>query len=165
MPLYDSQLDWLVLSLSPTLAEAQETHLTTSVPNNHTVSVEITGNGEVEIDGISLSSSGSLNVLRHSTPTVRVKAKNQNSKITVFYNGQDVTQHFAGDTWTLPIIVSDCEIYVIFSSIHNGGDNSKNNIISELKTGDTGIGFYVGMISISLLFAIIIYKKRKIANL
>lgn len=116
----------LMLPLS-IIAKAQETRLTTVVPNTHTLTIKISGNGIVLVDTEQHTQTTQIQISRHSNPTITVKAADGYQLKSVVFNGESITKQFVNDKWSMPGVISDVQLTVLFeqeSSIPATGDVS-----------------------------------------
>ena len=116
----------LLLPLS-IITNAQETKLTTIVPATHSLSIEINGKGVISVDGVQYSKTKQIQILRHSSPIITVKAADGYQLKSVVFNGESITKQFVNDKWSMPGVISDVQLTVLFeqeSSIPATGDVS-----------------------------------------
>ena len=106
---------WIILSLIPTLAEAQNTTLTTTVPSSHTISVTTEGKGRVRLNGIQCAKTDAVQVTRHSTPSVVARAIYGYKLASITYNGKSVTKEVENGTWIMPSVTADGTLVVAFA--------------------------------------------------
>jgi len=74
----------------PVLALASTTNLTTGVPDEVSLRVEITGEGTVTVGEMRLSSAGTVSVKRHQPVTVSLEPKSGYQVSEVRLNGKSV---------------------------------------------------------------------------
>ena len=122
----------LIIVLLPMTVSAQETTLTTAVPSNHTLHIEIIGKGTVVVDGISYAETTDVQLVRHSQPTISLDSGNV---VCATINSEDITKKIQNGNWTMPQIIDDSRLCVTFRETPNNP-----------ATGDT--------VNILLLFAV-----------
>lgn len=144
----------VMITLLPLSAKAQETELETVVPSVHTLQIELTGNGTVTVDSVTYTRSAVVEVGRHSTPKVAVKADEGSALKSVLLGGQDITGQLQNGVFLLPEIHEDTEIAVFFEAV-----------VSPPETGDTGTGrewFTVALLSVAgLCSCLYILRSRQ----
>ena len=102
--------------LFPITVWAQETTLTTKVPSSHTLHIDIAGNGEVVVDGISCKQTGDLQIQRGATPQISVKPADNAVLKSAYLNGIDITQELRNGTYKMPQMCLDANLAVTFEA-------------------------------------------------
>ena len=116
----------LVVILLPITVWAQETTLTTVVPTNHTLHIEVTGDGTITIDGVAYTKIADVQVWRQHRPEINIQAADGSIIKTVLWGNEDVTAAFQDGKWTAPEVLEDAVLTVTFEKIGNTpqtGDN------------------------------------------
>ena len=102
-----------VLSASAVTAYAEENDANTApgeatigteVPDSHKITVTVTGNANVTLDG---KSGTEFEVERLSEPVIEIKAKDGEKITKVTLNGEDITAQIVDGKYTLPPIYED----------------------------------------------------------
>ena len=122
----------LIVLLLPMTVSAQETTLTTAIPSNHTLHIEIIGKGTVVVDGVSYAETTDVQLVRHSQPIISL---NSGNVVCATINSEDITNKIQNGNWTMPQIIDDSRLCVTFRETPNNP-----------ATGDT--------VNIPLLFAV-----------
>ena len=81
-----------------------EATIGTEVPDSHKITVTVTGNADVTLDG---KSGTKFEVERLSEPTLEIKAKDGEKITKVTLNGEDITDQLVDGKYTLPPIYED----------------------------------------------------------
>lgn len=115
---------WVFLSLFfalviflyiPPTAFAQDTQLTTIVPSQFLLKIELDGKGEVQIGEKHFSTSTTISVNRHTeTEIALIPAENYEIK-SVLYNGKLLTGDLRNDILTLPELTGDSVLIIAFT--------------------------------------------------
>lgn len=107
----------VILALFPVAAYAQETTLTTKIPSSHTLHIDIAGNGEVLVDGVSWKQTGDLQIQRGTTPQITVKSAGGAVLKTAVLNEEDITEELGTATYCMPEMYFDAALTVVFESV------------------------------------------------
>lgn len=106
----------LCIACMPLTAFAHETTLTTTVPSQCPMKIEIVGNGKVEVEGTSYTETSIVQVKRH-TETEFVFIPDEGYMLqAVSYDGEDVLSKIHNDTLVLPEVSEDAVLKVVFVS-------------------------------------------------
>ena len=106
----------LCIACMPLTAFAHETTLTTTVPSQCPMKIEIIGNGKVEVEGTSYTETSIIQVKRH-TETEFVLIPDEGYMLqAVSYDGEDVLSQIHNDTLVLPEVREDAVLKVVFVS-------------------------------------------------
>ena len=106
----------LCIACMPLTAFAHETTLTTTVPSQCPMKIEIVGNGKVEVEGTSYTETSIVQVKRH-TETEFVFIPDEGYMLqAVSYDGEDVLAKIHNDTLVLPEVSEDSVLKVVFVS-------------------------------------------------
>ena len=81
-----------------------EATIGTEVPDSHKITVTVTGNADVTLDG---KSGTGFEVERLSEPTLEIKAKDGEKITKVTLNGEDITDKLVDGKYKLPPIYED----------------------------------------------------------
>lgn len=106
----------VILVLLPVTVWAQETTLTTKIPSSHTLHIDIAGNGEVVIDGISCKQAGDLQIQRGISPQISAEAANGTVLKTAILNDKDITEDLRKGTYKMPQMCFDANLTVVFEA-------------------------------------------------
>ena len=117
--------------LLPLTASAEVTTLSTSVPKQATISVEITGKGTVTINGNSTSKKAQYLVDRLEDVDVLIAAHSAYLLKTVHLDGTDVTDKVKNGLLTIENIQFDTDLAIKFVPKEPGGS------VDVPATGDT----------------------------
>lgn len=104
----------LLLMLLSVSVLAQDTTLTTTVPNGHTLHIELEGKGTVTIDGVSFAKSAEAQIPRHEASAITLQPADGFKIKAVLWGGEDVTSAAKNGTWTAPQISEDTVLTVSF---------------------------------------------------
>lgn len=133
----DSLRPFLILTLlcvllccMPVRALASTTNLTTGVPDEVSLHVEITGEGTVTVGEMRLSSAGTVSVKRHQPVTVSLEPKSGYQVSEVRLNGKSVLASLKDGKLVIDALNLDGTLSVTFSKIP-GSWNGSNP-----RTGD-----------------------------
>lgn len=137
-------ISYILFSVSPLWVSAVDTTLTTSVPANHTIQLDIKGKGTVIIDGKLYSETHTISIQRHSEPFVEIQAAKDYYIRSVTYNQENITHLFNNGEWTMPKIETDVSISVVFAK------DSGNP-----PTGDTFNPWMMVLLTVSILGLIV----------
>ena len=119
-----------LLCLMPVRARASTTNLTTGVPDEVSLHVEITGEGTVTVGEVRLSATGTVSVKRHQPVTVSLKPKSGYQVSDVRLNGKSVLASLKDGKLVINALNLDGTLSVTFSKIP-GSWNGSNP-----RTGD-----------------------------
>lgn len=133
----DSLRPFLILTLlcvllccMPVRVLASTTNLTTGVPDEVSLHVEITGEGIVTVGGVRLSATGTVSVKRHQPFTVSLEPKSGYQVSDVCLNGESVLASLKDGKLVIDALNLDGTLSVTFSKIP-GSWNGSNP-----RTGD-----------------------------
>lgn len=141
-----------IAMLLPITVWAQETTLTTVVPTNHILHIEVTGDGTITIDGVAYTQTADVQVWRQHRPEINIQAADGSIIKTVLWGNEDVTAAFQDGKWTAPEVLEDAVLTVTFEKISN--------------TPQTGDNFHpecwIGLLVFSMLgFAVCLLGHKK----
>ena len=141
-----------------------EATIGTEVPDSHKITVTVTGNANVTLDG---KSGTEFEVERLSQPVIEIKAKDGEKITKVTLNGEDITDQLVDGKYTLPSIYENeaLDIQVETESLpaddSSKPDNSQGDKTSPVndnpKTGVIG-GLSIGS---GLVLAALVMARRK----
>lgn len=117
----------LIICCIPFPALASETTLTTTVPAQFSVKLEIEGNGKVEVNGKSYTESTTIEVNRHTKTEFYIIPNSDDELTAVLYNGEDVFSELSDNTFMLQEVTSNSTLKVTFTPTSDSpktGDNS-----------------------------------------
>ena len=117
----------LIICCVPFPAFASKTTLTTTVPAQFSVKLEVEGNGKVEVNGKSYTESTVIEVNRHTKTEFRLTPNSDYELKSVFFNGEDVFSELSDNTFILRETTSNSTLKVTFtpkSTQPQTGDNS-----------------------------------------
>lgn len=117
----------LIICCVPFPAFASKTTLTTTVPAQFSVKLEVEGNGKVEVYGKSYTESTVIEVNRHTKTEFRLTPNSDYELKSVFFNGEDVFSELSDNTFILREATSNSTLKVTFtpkSDSPKTGDNS-----------------------------------------
>ncbi|MFR5775814.1 MAG: hypothetical protein ACLUFZ_09075 [Oscillospiraceae bacterium] len=120
----------VLLCLMPVRARASTTNLTTGVPDEVSLHVEITGEGTVTVGEVRLSATRTVSVKRHQPVTVSLKPKSGYQVSDVRLNGKSVLASLKDGKLVINALNLDGTLSVTFSKIP-GSWNGSNP-----RTGD-----------------------------
>ena len=100
----------------PVLALASTTNLTTGVPDEVSLRVEITGEGTVTVGEMRLSSAGTVSVKRHQPVTVSLEPKSGYQVSEVRLNGKSVLASLKDGKLVIDALNLDGTLSVTFST-------------------------------------------------
>ena len=133
-------------------AFASETVLSTTVPSQLQMQVEIVGKGAVDIVGVRLTQSGSINVNRHEEVSALIEADKGYCLDSVIYNNENVTSKLHEQKLTIAEVEKDSLLKVTFSEKENGIAQTGDNI--------EPLYAYLAVIA-SMVLAIMLLAKEK----
>ncbi len=140
----------LIICCVPFPAFASKTTLTTTVPAQFSVKLEVEGNGKVEVNGKSYTESTVIEVNRHTKTEFRLTPNSDYELKSVFFNGEDVFSELSDNTFILQEITSNSTLKVTFTP--------KND---SPKTGDDNFAFCVYAILLIMSVAGIVFAIKK----
>lgn len=113
--IYISLLFTFVMSICmPLTAYAQDTKLTTTVPSQFLLKIEIDGKGKVQVGEKCFSETTTVSVKRHTKTAITViPAANYEIK-SVLYNGEAITDNLQNHTLILPEPTDDSILSITF---------------------------------------------------
>lgn len=120
----------VLLCCMPVRVLASTTNLTTGVPDEVSLHVEITGEGIVTVGGVRLSATGTVSVKRHQPVTVSLKPKSGYQVSDVRLNGESVLDSLKDGKLVIDALNLDGTLSVTFYKIP-GSWNGSNP-----RTGD-----------------------------
>lgn len=120
----------VLLCCMPVRALASTTNLTTGVPDEVSLHVEITGEGTVTVGEVRLSAAGTVSVKRHQPFTVSLEPKSGYQVSDVRLNGKSVLASLKDGKLVIDALNLDGTLSVTFSKIP-GSWNGSNP-----RTGD-----------------------------
>ena len=112
-----------ILLLSPT-AYAGDTVLTTSVPYDHTISLDIGSGGSVN----GLCGKTEISADRHSKVIFEIKPDSGYKIKSAIYNGEDVTSKVSGGKFIIESVESDGSLKVTFQSSRSPQTGDSSNL-------------------------------------
>lgn len=99
----------LLMSVCSVTAFAQTVGIDTVVPDNHTVTVNVTGDATVELDG---KAGTTFTVDRLSEPVLRFIPADGKQIVKIILNDEDITDQLDGDTYKLAPVYEDMTLDV-----------------------------------------------------
>ena len=99
----------LLMFVCSVTAFAQTVGIDTVVPDNHTVTVNVTGDATVELDG---KAGTTFTVDRLSEPVLRFIPADGKQIVKITLNGEDITDKLDGDTYKLAPVYEDMTLDV-----------------------------------------------------
>ena len=124
----------LLLSLIPLSAFAAETTLTTTVPSEFSVKIEIEGKGSVIVDGVEYSENAEIVVKRNEEISYKILSEEGYEIKSVLYNDADVTESLKDGVITI-FAEGDGVLKVTFSAIpENPKTGDDSNLIGAIIT-------------------------------
>ena len=142
----------LIICCIPLPAFASETTLTTTVPAQVSVKLEVEGNGKVEVNGKSYTESTTIEVNRHTKTEFYIIPNSDYELTAVLYNGEDVFSELSGNTFALQEVIGDSVLRIIFTPKSNSP-----------QTGDSDFRLwaYTAWIEIFMIVMSFVIKKEK----
>lgn len=148
-----------MLSASAVVASAEEEPNTapgeatigTEVPGSHKITVTVTGNADVTLDG---KSGTEFEVERLSEPVIEIKVKDGEKITKVLLNGEDITDKLVDGKYTLPPIYENGALDIQVETEELPKPPEKN-------TPNTGV---VGTTSAGALLALAVLTLSKRKN-
>lgn len=148
-----------LLCCTPIRALALTTVLSTNVPDEVCLRVEITGKGTVAIGEKKLSSTGTVAVKRHQPFTVTLSPQQGYRVTAVSLNGQSVLPSLKNGKLTVEDLNLDGVLSVTFTKTASG------HYGSNPKTGDPYVVPAVASALISMTaLLLILYRKRSLSE-
>lgn len=114
-----------IVMMLPITVWAQETTLTTVVPSNHVLYLEMTGEGAIVVDGVVYTQSADIQIQRKSRPVISLQLTDGNEVKSVIWGSEDITEAIKKGSWTMPEVTEDVVLTVTFektSSTPQTGD-------------------------------------------
>jgi hypothetical protein len=124
-------LSLLLLFGLSTTAYAEDAVISTTVPNNHIVTIETEG-GQVTADGVICGET--LAVERQKEQTYQFLPDDGKTLESVTYNGEDVTAQVVDGTFTAPAIIADSTLKVVFKDAP-ASENEEQDSDGDNSTG------------------------------
>lgn len=140
----------LIICCVPFPAFASKTTLTTTVPAQFSVKLEVEGNGKVEVNGKSYTESTVIEVNRHTKTEFRLTPNSDYELKSVFFNGEDVFSELRDSIFALQEIESDSVLKVTFTPKS-----------LPLKTGDNSFPIWIYAILMIMSIAGITFAIKK----
>ena len=101
----------------PVAAATNSTILTTQVPKDLPLQLELTGNGTVILNGVAYAQSETIEISRNSKLELCITPDAGNKIIAAVYNGVDYTSDVKSGKIILPAITEDAKLSVQFCEI------------------------------------------------
>lgn len=114
----------VLLCLMPVRALASTTNLTTGVPDEVSLHVEITGEGTVTVGEVRLSATGTVSVKRHQPFTVSLEPKSGYQVSDVRLNGESVLDSLKDGKLVIDALNLDGTLSVTFYKIPGSWNGS-----------------------------------------
>jgi hypothetical protein len=93
------------------------TSLEINVPDSHTISVEISGNGSIYVSDSEYNDGSSISARRFDQVSYSIIPKNGYELNKLIYGGEDVTSQISGFLYTAPELTSDTSIRAVFDKM------------------------------------------------
>ena len=145
----------VLLCLMPVRARASTTNLTTGVPDEVSLHVEITGEGTVTVGEVRLSATETVSVKRHQPVTVSLKPKSGYQVSDVRLNGESVLDSLKDGKLVIDALNLDGTLSVTFSKIP-GSWNGSNP-----RTGDQSIVSAIASALLSMTALVLVLSRKK----
>ena len=145
----------VLLCCMPVLALASTTNLTTGVPDEVSLHVEITGEGTVTVGEVRLSAAGEVSVKRHQPFAVSLKPKSGYQVSDVRLNGKSVLASLKDGKLVIDALNLDGTLSVTFSKIP-GSWNGSNP-----RTGDQSIVSAIASALLSMTALVLVLSRKK----
>lgn len=145
----------VLLCCMPVRALASTTNLTTGVPDEVSLHVEITGEGTVTVGEMRLSSAGTVSVKRHQPVTVSLEPKSGYQVSEVRLNGKSVLASLKDGKLVIDALNLDGTLSVTFSKIP-GSWNGSNP-----RTGDQSIVSAIASALLSMTALVLVLSRKK----
>lgn len=133
----------LCIACMPLTAFAHETTLTTTVPSQCPMKIEIVGNGKVNVEGVSYTETSIVQVKRHTEVEFVIIPDRGYVLQAVSYDGEDVLSKIHDNTLVLPEVSEDSILKVVFEengTVPKTGEYRSSLWIYALLMLVTGIG-------------------------
>lgn len=114
-------------------AFAQETELTASVPERHTVTID-SDNGRIVADGKVLD--GGVEIERHKEQIYRIIPDPGKKLQSLTYNGEDVTGAIKSGVFTAPRLVRDATLTAVYTDAPPAPDDKEYSISGTVVDED-----------------------------
>lgn len=98
----------------PLTAFAAETTITTTVPSEFPLKIEIEGSGTVEFAGKRYNKSTELMLLRHRDYSFKIMPDRDYEITSVLYNGEDILSEIVDGTFVISQIEGDSVLHISF---------------------------------------------------
>ena len=141
----------LMFCCIPFTAHAAETILTTTVPSQVPIKLEIEGNGRIEVNGKSYTESTTVQVNRHAKTEFIIIPNYDYELKAILYNGENVFSELQNNIFTLQEVKSDSILKVIFAP---------KGVPPKTGDGSVPLWIYAVVITISI-FGIAFVKIKK----
>ena len=99
----------------PVQALAAETNLTLTVPERHSVTLEIGENGSVRVENTGYRDSATAWVRRQAAQRYMIEPEAGYMVLAAYYNGVDVTDQIKDNVFTAPALIADGVFTVTFA--------------------------------------------------
>ena len=130
----------LLLTLIPFSAFAAETTLTTTVPSEFSVKIEIEGKGSVIVDGVEYSENAEIVVKRNEEISYKILSEEGYEIKSVFFNDADVTESLKDGVIT---IFADGDGVLKVTAVHTEHMATTTNIAFGFLLEAAGRKLYV----------------------
>ena len=148
----------VLLYCMPVQALASTTNLTTGVPDEVSLRVEITGEGTVTVGEVRLSATGTVSVKRHQPFTVSLEPKSGYQVSDVRLNGESVLDSLKDGKLVIDALNLDGTLSVTFSKIP-GSWNGSNP-----KTGDQSIVSAIASALLSMTALVLVLSRKTLLS-
>lgn len=148
----------VLLCWMPVRALALTTVLSTNVPDEVSLRVEITGKGTVAVGEKKLSSTGTVAVKRHQPFTVTLSPQQGYRVTTVSLNGQSVLPSIQNGKLTVEDLNLDGVLSVTFTK------TASSHYGSNPKTGDPYVAPAVASALISMTALLLILSRKRLLS-
>ena len=145
----------VLLCCMPVRALASTTNLTTGVPDEVSLRVEITGEGTVTVGEVRLSATETVSVKRHQPFTVSLEPKSGYQVRDVRLNGESVLDSLKDGKLVIDALNLDGTLSVTFSKIP-GSWNGSNP-----RTGDQSIVSAIASALLSMTALVLVLSRKK----
>lgn len=145
----------VLLCLMPVRALASTTNLTTGVPDEVSLRVEITGEGTVTVGEVRLSATGTISVKRHQPVTVSLEPKPGYQVSDVRLNGKSVLDSLKDGKLVIDALNLDGTLSMTFSKTP-GNWNGSNP-----RTGDQSIVSAIASALLSMTALVLVLSRKK----
>ena len=106
----------LSVACMPLTAFAHETMLTTTVPSQCPMKIEIVGNGKVNVEGVSYTETSIVQAKRHTEVEFVIIPDRGYVLQAVSYNGEDVLSKIHDNTLLLSEVSEDSVLKIVFEA-------------------------------------------------